>query len=371
MIIFEETEFIKNYDILRSSRKIAELYGCDKTTILNYAKKINYNVKNNKEIKIVNVPVEDVYNLYLELGSCKKVAEKYHCSSTAIMNYLKKEGYTLENKNNKLQKISEDEFIKSYNELKSAEKMGEKYNCSSTAILNYAKKIHYDVNSNKNYKLTKEQKEEIIKSYNSKTSNELSKIYNVSRGMITKLWYDAGLSGKEVLNSVTTEKDITGQKFGLWTVMYKTNKRNSAGIIYWHCKCKCGVEKDVLGNSLRNGLSLSCGAHSNISKGNEKIKSILFEANIPFEIEKKFETCKDKKELPFDFYVDNKYLIEFDGIQHFDENSIFNYEYTHEHDIIKTKWCKENNIPLIRIPYTHLKDLCLEDLLLETSTFIE
>ena len=33
-------------------------------------------------------------------------------------------------------------------------------------------------------------------------------------------------------------------------------------------------------------------------------------------------------------------------------------------------YAKEHNIPLIRIPYTRLNDLCLEDLLLETSTFI-
>jgi len=38
--------------------------------------------------------------------------------------------------------------------------------------------------------------------------------------------------------------------------------------------------------------------------------------------------------------------------------------------MIKNQWCKENNIPLIRIPYTHLQDLCLEDLQLETSQFI-
>lgn len=41
-----------------------------------------------------------------------------------------------------------------------------------------------------------------------------------------------------------------------------------------------------------------------------------------------------------------------------------------EKDNYKNDWCKNNNIPLIRIPYTHLKDLCIEDLLLETSTFI-
>ena len=43
----------------------------------------------------------------------------------------------------------------------------------------------------------------------------------------------------------------------------------------------------------------------------------------------------------------------------------------YKHDLIKSKWCKENNIPLIRIPYTHFDNLCLNDLLLETSNFIE
>ena len=46
------------------------------------------------------------------------------------------------------------------------------------------------------------------------------------------------------------------------------------------------------------------------------------------------------------------------------------FKKTQEHDKYKNQWCKNNNIPLIRIPYTHLKDLCLEDLLLETSKFI-
>ena len=90
-----------------------------------------------------------------------------------------------------------------------------------------------------------------------------------------------------------------------------------------------------------------------------------------YEIEKKFATCIDQRYLPFDFYVDNKYLIEYDGKQHFDKESIFDYEYTHKHDLIKSQWCKDNNIPLIRIPYTHFDNLCLNDLLLETSNFIE
>ena len=37
------------------------------------------------------------------------------------------------------------------------------------------------------------------------------------------------------------------------------------------------------------------------------------------------------------------------------------------HDIIKNECFKNNNIPLIRIPYTIYDNLSLDDLLLETS----
>lgn len=92
---------------------------------------------------------------------------------------------------------SDESFILNYNELKSAEKMGILYGVSKTSILNHAKKIGYNVRDNKNYKLSQKDKEEILKDYYTKTSTELAKEYNVSRGMITKLWYDNNLSGKE------------------------------------------------------------------------------------------------------------------------------------------------------------------------------
>lgn len=265
----------------------------------------------------------------------------------------------------------DEEFIANYKKLKSSRKMGELYGCTHSVVLHHAKEIGFDVKSVQEYKLSEKDKKEIIASYNIKTSTELAKEYNVSRGMITNLWYKNNLSGKEITQTKTTEIDMTGQKIGKWTVLYKTDKRNAGGVIYWHCQCECGQEKDVLGTSLRQGKSLSCGSHNNISRGNTKIRELLDEANIPYEIEKKFLSCKDKKELPFDFYINNKYLIEYDGEQHFKEDSPFDYEYTRSHDIIKSQWCKENNIPLIRIPYTHYNKLELKDLLLETSSFIE
>ena len=265
---------------------------------------------------------------------------------------------------------TDEEFIKKYEELKSSRKMGEFYNCDKTSVLNHAKKIGYDTKSNKQYKLSEEDKQIILQNYNIKTSVQLAEEFKVSRGMITKIWYDNNLIGKEIKSHITGN-DLTNKTFGKWTVIEKTNKRASNGGVYWHCICECGNEKNILAQSLLNGQSLSCGEHSNISKGNSKIIEILNSNNIQYETEKKFNSCKDKRELPFDFYIENKYLIEYDGKQHFDKNSIFDYEYTHNHDLLKSKWCKENNIPLIRIPYTYYDNLCLEDLLLETSSFIE
>jgi len=38
-------------------------------------------------------------------------------------------------------------------------------------------------------------------------------------------------------------------------------------------------------------------------------------------------------------------------------------------DWYKNEWCKKNGIPLIRIPYTKLSSLTIEDLRLETTKF--
>jgi hypothetical protein len=52
--------------------------------------------------------------------------------------------------------------------------------------------------------------------------------------------------------------DLTGQKFGKLTVdKYKgKNKHNQS---MWLCKCQCGNNKIIVGTSLRNGSTRSCG----------------------------------------------------------------------------------------------------------------
>ena len=187
------------------------------------------------------------------------------------------------------------------------------------------------------------------------------------------------LSCKECANKKNGEKfqkDILGQTFGELTVIEKMEERSNNREIIWKCKCSCGNYCEVPGSILRFGKKKACSiCLKKESQGENTIKNILIKNNISFTQEQKFNSCRflDTNALArFDFYVNNKYLIEYDGIQHFEYgntgwNTKDTFIKTKEHDIYKTNWCNENNIPLIRIPYTHLKNLCIEDLQLETT----
>ena len=61
-------------------------------------------------------------------------------------------------------------------------------------------------------------------------------------------------------------KDVTGQRFGLLTVI-KRVENDKQGNSRWLCQCDCGNIKIILGDSLKSGKTISCGcAHSEISK---------------------------------------------------------------------------------------------------------
>ena len=204
---------------------------------------------------------------------------------------------------------------------------------------------------------------------------------NITTATVSQLKYgekkSCGCINKEKIKQIgqLNAQDLTNQKFGLLTVLYPTEKRKSRCVV-WHCKCDCGNEHDVSSALLRNGSVISCGCHKR-SLGEITIANLLKKNNIIFEEQKKFDNCYNintNRPFFFDFYINNQYLIEFDGEQHYQPSTgFFTQEKVQEiqqRDALKNQWCKDNNIPLIRIPYWHLKDLKLEDLLLETSDFI-
>lgn len=88
-------------------------------------------------------------------------------------------------------------FIQLYKELKDTDKMADFYKTTTVEIRKHAEDIGFDIKNIKLGKLSKRDKEEIIEAYNKNTSTELAQRYNVSRGMITKLWRDNHLAGKE------------------------------------------------------------------------------------------------------------------------------------------------------------------------------
>lgn len=101
------------------------------------------------------------------------------------------------------------------------------------------------------------------------------------------------------------------------------------------------------------------------SKGERIIIDFLNRNGFRYELEYKVN-ISDKR-LRFDFYLtDFNMFIEYDGIQHFEPIKIFGgeeyYRKQIEYDILKDRWCFENNKRILRIPYFEniLDILCKE-----------
>jgi len=92
------------------------------------------------------------------------------------------------------------------------------------------------------------------------------------------------------------------------------------------------------------------------SKGENIIIKTLKDNNFNFFTQMEFDSCKDKRKLPFDFYLpEHNLCIEYDGIQHSESidywGGLDKFNYIKSHDKIKEDYCKDNNIRLIRIKY--------------------
>lgn len=178
----------------------------------------------------------------------------------------------------------------------------------------------------------------------------------------------------------TRIKDETGKTYGYLYVNRQATEeekpRHDRTGIYWNCTClKCGkTNVIVFGDYLRKGETVSCGC---INSKNESNIAILLDLNNIQYIKQYYfsdlfsNSKKDK--LYFDLAIfENqqlKYIIEYDGIQHFEPNHFHNnISITHKNDLLKNQYCFKHNIPIIRIPYNCEYDI--KDLKLETTKFL-
>jgi len=54
-------------------------------------------------------------------------------------------------------------------------------------------------------------------------------------------------------------RDITDQRFNRLRALSPTDKRTGSGSVIWHCICDCGKEADVSETALVHGSQISCG----------------------------------------------------------------------------------------------------------------
>lgn len=108
------------------------------------------------------------------------------------------------------------------------------------------------------------------------------------------------------------------------------------------------------------------------SKGEIFISEILQSLDIQFIPQKQFDDCTNNiqgrycRRLKFDFFLpDFNTIIEFDGEGHFQpiRTSVKSIDKQIERDKIKNEYCKNNNIKLIRVPYTLSRNLIYDNLI--------
>lgn len=177
--------------------------------------------------------------------------------------------------------------------------------------------------------------------------------------------------------------DLTGMRFGDLTVLCRDESAPTGGgrHAHWLCRCeKCGSVTSVSNTMLVFYKKDRCSKCIGDPVGEAKIKDILDSSGVQYEHDTSYRDCvypETNYHLRFDFVVhDNTgdYIIEYDGIQHFKEVGL--WEQTTDlserikRDQYKNDWCKRNGIPIIRIPYTHLNEICVDDLIPESSTFV-
>lgn len=178
--------------------------------------------------------------------------------------------------------------------------------------------------------------------------------------------------GKEMCKKIAGANriDITGKRFGTLTAIKMVKEGNLTHMEEWLCKCDCGATQIVNKGNLLAGHTKSCGCKT--SSLERITANILKKHGINFVKNKTFDSCRlsNGGRAKFDFYVENNYIIECDGIQHFEKGFYNPLGVLAEKDRLKNEWCFENNIPIIRIPYTHKDNITISDLKPESSSFL-
>ena len=147
---------------------------------------------------------------------------------------------------------------------------------------------------------------------------------------------------------INKAQKVHNKKYNYSLVDYKNTKTK--------VKIICKYHGEFIQNPNHHLRFEGCPKCSN-SKNESLIEWYLIHNKINYEIQKKFDGCKYKRNLKFDFYLPKiNTCVEYDGEQHFkkcerwkDNDSHLNVRIVR--DQIKNDFCEKNNIKLFRIKY--------------------
>jgi len=139
--------------------------------------------------------------------------------------------------------------------------------------------------------------------------------------------------------------------------------------VWWLCP-KNSKHEWLASISSRTSTNKSGCPVCNSSKGEGRIREYLKTYSYNFEEQYRIPACRNKNPLPFDFAVfinGIAHLIEFNGQQHYRPVNFASgseitpkvqedFDNLQRRDAIKVKYCANNNIPLLVIPYTEIAE---------------
>ena len=125
--------------------------------------------------------------------------------------------------------------------------------------------------------------------------------------------------------------------------------------------CRCKIHTDTTFYEIPTSILRGCNScpKCTIYKHEKIMLNVLDKYNLKYTPQKTFEDCRDINKLPFDAFLDDyNVAIEYDGEGHYypiprykGDDGTYSFERAKSHDKIKNKYCEDNNIKLIRIPY--------------------
>jgi hypothetical protein len=136
--------------------------------------------------------------------------------------------------------------------------------------------------------------------------------------------------------------------------------RRSEKCVWWKCKRGHSWKTSVFNRNNKYIEYRSNCPKCKMSYGERMIEYFLYEWEVDFIMQKRFSDCRNKRTLPFDFFLPKYNLcIEYHGIQHYSPTSFGSSKKNpkREHkelqirDEIKRNYCENKKIRLLTIPY--------------------